>query len=71
MQRVGRYHVFEEIRRTEGARVHRAYDVAGGVLRPVELVRGLGVPDYLGGGPRALLRTGLLARFAAPLSCST
>ncbi len=42
MQRVGRYHVFEEIRRNEVARVHRAYEVAGGVLRPVELARGIG-----------------------------
>lgn len=42
MQRVGRYHVFEELRRTEVARVSRAYEVAGGVIRSVELLRGLG-----------------------------
>ncbi|MEQ8277863.1 MAG: PEGA domain-containing protein [Deltaproteobacteria bacterium] len=42
MQRVGRYHVFEELRQTEVARMFRAYEVAGGVVRDVELLRGLG-----------------------------
>lgn len=39
MPRVGRHHVIEQVRASEIARAYLAYEVTGGIVRPVELLR--------------------------------